>query len=243
MQKENWLNRRIAITGAAGGIGRACATILDTLGAQLILIDRDQQALDAVATALQGRAHSKVCSNLDNVAECRRSLQADGPLHALIHMAGIYEGDDLGEGYRTVWDRTLAVNLDMVFDLASAAVPLMTGNEPGRLVLAASVAYRRGSWDHLAYSASKGGVAAMVRALSRKLAPEILVNGIAPGIIDTGMPAEIIASRGETLRNEIPLGRWGSADEVAGVVAFLCGSASSYLTGQIINVDGGMVNG
>lgn len=242
MQKESWLDRKIAITGAAGGIGHACASILDALGAKLVLIDRNQEALRTVVDGLQEKAHSQVCSNLDSIAECRRALASDGPLYGLIHMAGIYEGDGLGEEYRVVWDRTLAVNLDMVFDLVSAAAPLMTGKEPGRLVMTTSVAYRRGSWDHLAYSASKGGVAGIVRALSRKLAPRILVNGIAPGIINTGMPAEIIASRGDALRNEIPLKRWGAADEVASVAAFLCSRASSYITGQIINVDGGMVN-
>ncbi len=242
MQKESWLDRRIAITGAAGGIGHACASMLDALGARLVLIDRNKEALQVVTEGLQNRAHTQVCTNLDSIAECRRALEVDGPLYGVIHMAGIYKGDDLGEEHRATWDHTLAVNLDMVFDLVSAAEPLMTGSEPGRLVMATSVAYRRGSWDHLAYSASKGGVAAVVRALSRKLAPRILVNGIAPGIINTGMPAEIIAGRGEALRNEIPLRRWGAAEEVAGVATFLCGRASSYITGQIINVDGGMVN-
>lgn len=242
MQKEQWADRRIAITGAGGGIGRSCATILDSLGARLILLDQNEAALQATAEQLEGTEHRVVCTRLSSPAECRSALEIDEPLYGMIHMAGIYEDDDLGEDQRDVWDRTLAVNLSMVFDLVSAAAPRMNGDEPGRVVMATSVAYRRGSWDHLAYSASKGGVAALVRALSRKLAPKILVNAIAPGIIDTGMPGKIIATRGDALRNEIPMKRWGTAEEAASVAIFLCGSASSYVTGQIINVDGGMVN-
>jgi 3-oxoacyl-[acyl-carrier protein] reductase len=242
MPKERWSDRTIAITGAGGGIGSACASILDELGARLLLLDINPAALQEAANSLKGNGHRTVCTRLDSPGECRGALDCDEPLYGLIHMAGIYEGDDLGEPHRPVWDRTMAVNLDMAFDLVSAAVPRMDCNEPARLVMATSVAYRRGSWDHLAYSASKGGVAAMVRALSRKLAPRILVNAVAPGIIDTGMPAHIIASRGDTLRNEIPLKRWGAANEVANVAVFLCSEASSYVTGQIINVDGGMVN-
>ncbi|MYN12365.1 SDR family oxidoreductase [Pusillimonas sp. TS35] len=242
MKQEEWSGRTIAITGAGGGIGHACAQQLDRHGVRLVLVDRNEAALKSVVGSLQGTKHEVRCSDLDSPEKCAQALACDGPLYGLIHMAGIYEQDDLGEQYRSVWDRTLKVNLDMVFDLVSAAISQMSGPGQGRLVLAASVAYRRGSWDHLAYSASKGGVAAMVRALSRKMAPGVLVNGVAPGIIDTGMPAQVIASRGDSLRREIPLQRWGTAEEVANVAIFLCSDASSYITGQIINVDGGMVN-
>lgn len=242
MYNEQWADRLIAITGAGGGIGRSCATILDRLGARLLLLDQNEQALQATAQGLEASRHRTVCTRLESVDACTDALQDDEPLYGLIHMAGIYQGDDLGEEHRDVWDRTLAVNLSMVFDLVSAAVPRMSGEQAGRLVMATSVAYRRGSWDHLAYSASKGGVAALVRSLSRKLAPQVLVNAVAPGVIETGMPEQTIARRGDQLRNEIPLKRWGRPDEAASVAVFLCSDASSYVTGQIINVDGGMVN-
>lgn len=82
-----------------------------------------------------------------------------------------------------------------------------------------------------------------MRALSRRLAPGALVNGLAPGIIDTGMPDHIIAMRGAQILRDIPLKRWGQASEVASVIDFLLGPASSYITGQVINVDGGIING
>lgn len=243
MTPEIWADRPILITGAGGGIGRACAQQLHALGAPLILLDRHDSALQRVRETLDATApiHT-ICSDMRSPQACREALEPVGQLHALIHMAGIYETDDLDAASRATWDRTLAVNLDMAFDLVTTLAPRLRSADGARIIMATSVAYRRGSWDHLAYSASKGGIAGLIRALSRRLAPDVLVNGIAPGIIATAMPAALIAERGEALMREIPLRRWGTADEVAGVATFLCSRAAGYITGQIINVDGGMVN-
>lgn len=246
MATETWSDRAIAITGAAGGIGAACARQLDALGASVILMDRDEAALQRVAATLRpDGARRIVAADLSEPGACRQVFDSIDELYGLIHMAGIYQTDDLAPESRAVWDRTMAVNLDMAFDLASAAAPRLCdrGGRGARIVMAASLAYRRGSFDHLAYSASKGGIAGLTRALSRRLAPKVLVNAVAPGIIDTAMPAQLIAARGDAVRREIPLGRWGTADEVAGTVVFLCSDAASYITGQIINIDGGMING
>ncbi|CAM3520073.1 3-oxoacyl-ACP reductase [Bordetella sputigena] len=246
MTTEIWADRTILITGAAGGIGAACARQLDALGASLVLLDRDGAALHEVAATLRsGGGHRVVTADLGDQQACWKVMDTVGDLYGLIHMAGIYQTDDLSPESRAVWDRTMAVNLDMAFDLASAAAPRLraVGGKSARIVMAASLAYRRGSFDHLAYSASKGGIAGLTRALSRRLAPDVLVNAVAPGIIDTAMPAQVIAARGDAIRREIPLGRWGTAEEVAGVVVFLCSDAAGYVTGQIINIDGGMVNG
>lgn len=243
MMHEDWSGRTVLITGAGGGIGQACARMLNQLGASLVLVDRNDDALTQLSESLVGAAlHRTIKSDLEGPQECNRVFELAGPLHALIHMAGIYEADDLGAENRAIWDRTIAVNLGMAFDLVGAAQSKLRSPNGARIVMATSIAYRRGSWDHLAYSASKGGIAGLVRALSRKLAPNVLVNAVAPGIIATAMPAATIAQRGDALRNEIPLKRWGTADEVAGTVVFLCSDAASYITGQIINIDGGMVN-
>jgi 3-oxoacyl-[acyl-carrier protein] reductase len=114
--------------------------------------------------------------------------------------------------------------------------------EPARIVLTSSVAYRRGSADYAPYAAAKGGVVGLTRALSRKLAPDVLVNAIAPGVIETKMAAPGIAARGEAYRQEIPLQRFGKPAEVASVIRFLCSPDASYITGQTITIDGGMTN-
>jgi NAD(P)-dependent dehydrogenase (short-subunit alcohol dehydrogenase family) len=114
----------------------------------------------------------------------------------------------------------------------------------GRIVFISSLAFNRGSPDHISYSMAKGALVGLTRALSRRFGKKgILVNALAPGIIDTAMPAKIIESRGDELLDSIPLGRFGLPEEIAGVVAFLLSSDSSYITGQLINVDGGIING
>nr|WP_254453459.1 SDR family oxidoreductase [Siccirubricoccus sp. G192] len=113
-----------------------------------------------------------------------------------------------------------------------------------RIVFVSSLAFRRGSPDHIAYSMAKGALAGLTRSLSRRLAPErVLVNGLCPGVIETPMPAHVIAARGEAYRASVPLGRFGRPEEVGSVIEFLLSPASSYITGQLINVDGGMING
>ena len=109
-------------------------------------------------------------------------------------------------------------------------------------MLTSSIAYRRGSADRVPYAAAKGGVVGLTRALSRKLAPDVLVNAIAPGVIETKMSAPIIAERGEDYRNQIPLKRFGKPSEVAAVIRFLCSPDASYITGQTITIDGGITN-
>src|SRR5574340_860505 len=224
----------IVITGAAGGIGRACIDALGAAGARLLLIDRDGAALDRAAAARGAGPVYTACSSLDSPQACAQALSAvEGAVFALVHLAGIYESDELDARSRDAWDRTLAVNLTSAFDMAAACAARFDPRETSRMVFMTSVAYRRGSFDHLAYSASKGGVTGLVRALSRRLAPAVLVNALAPGVIDTPMPRPTIAQRSDRLLAEIPLKRWGDAREVAGVVRFLCGPDSTYITGQV----------
>jgi 3-oxoacyl-[acyl-carrier protein] reductase len=109
-------------------------------------------------------------------------------------------------------------------------------------VLTSSVAYRRGSAGYAPYAAAKGGVVGLTRALSRRLAPDVLVNAIAPGVIKTKMADPVIAERGEAYRQEIPLKRFGEPSEVARVIRFLCSPDASYITGQTITIDGGITN-
>jgi NAD(P)-dependent dehydrogenase (short-subunit alcohol dehydrogenase family) len=235
-------DRLIVITGGAGGIARATAPLLLAEGARLLLIDPDAAALEGLA----GERVRTVASALTSPEECEAALGGVAqPIYALVHLAGIFRPDALDAAERPLWDQTIAANLTNAFDMAAAVRPRLDPAAVCRMVFASSLAFRRGSFDHIAYSAAKGGIVGLVRALARGLAPGALVNGLAPGIILTGMPDHIIGdpARRERLLAETTLKRFGQPREVATVICFLLSEDSSFITGQIINVDGGVING
>ena len=239
-------DKLIVITGGAGGIARETARLLLADGARLLLIDPDGAGLEALAAELAaGDLVRTTVSALATPRECAATLEGSPqPLYALVHLAGIFRPDGLDAGQRPLWDQTIAANLTNAFDMAAAVRPHLDPQAVCRMVFASSLAFRRGSFDHIAYSAAKGGIVGLVRALARGLAPEVLVNGLAPGIILTGMPDHTIAApaRRERLLAETALKRFGQPREVATVIRFLLSADSSYITGQVINVDGGVIN-
>ncbi len=235
--------KRIIITGGAGGIGVETARAFMALGGHVVLADVNAEALER-AVAMLGRVQlATLVSPLDTPAECARVVESAGaPVYALVHLAGVFERDALDAEDHGVWNRAIAANLTNAYDLAVAFSTRFDRREPARLVFASSVAYRRGSADRVPYAAAKGGIVGLTRALSRKLAPDVLVNAIAPGVIETPMAEAIIAERGEAYRQEIPLKRFGKPSEVASVIRFLCSPDASYITGQTITIDGGITN-
>jgi 3-oxoacyl-[acyl-carrier protein] reductase len=235
--------KRIVITGGAGGIGIETARQFMDRGAHVVLADQDAARL-AQAWDTLGRVRLATFeSGLDTPAACAAALDAAGaPVHALIHLAGLFEPDPLDPDDHAVWNRAIAANLTNAYDMAVAFRTRFDRRDPARIVFASSVAYRRGSPDYAAYGAAKGGIVGLTRSLSRKFAPDILVNAVAPGVIETRMAEAIIAGRGDAYRRQIPLGRFAHASEVASVIRFLCSADSSYVTGQTITVDGGMTN-
>lgn len=236
--------KRIVITGAAGGIGVETARTMLAHGAHAVLVDVDAERL-AEAQELLGTARiATLRSALDTPEACATALNAaGGPIAALIHLAGLFERDSFDPNDHGVWNRAIAVNLTSAYDLAVAfATRFDKRDGPARIVLTSSVAYRRGSAGYPPYAAAKAGLVGLTRSLARRLAPDVLVNAVAPGLIDTPMAAETIAERGEAYRNEIPLKRYGNPAEVASVIRFLCSRDSSYVNGQTITVDGGITN-
>ena len=234
--------RLVVLTGAAGDIGVATARMLAERGARLLLIDPNEEGLQAL-TAELGDGHLAVVSSLDSPDACAHALAAaDTEIYGLVHMAGIFVPHELTAEARGIYDRTIAANMTNAFDIVCAATGRLVTDVPARMVFASSLAFRRGSLDHVAYSMAKGGIAGFVRALARNLGPRVLVNALAPGVIDTSMPAHIFASRRDQIIAETPLKRLGTAEEVAGVVVFLLGPLSTFITGQVINVDGGIIN-
>src|SRR5471030_674904 len=235
--------KRIVVTGGAGGIGIETVRAYMEQGGHVIMADTDEAALDRAQSVLGRVRLGTIASSLDTPAECARVIDAAGaPVYALVHLAGIFERDDLDPEDHGVWNRAIAANLTNAYDMAVAFSTRFDKREPARIVLTSSIAYRRGSADRVPYAAAKGGIVGLTRALSRKLAPDVLVNAVAPGVIETKMADPIIAERGEAYRQEIPLRRFGKPSEVASVIRLLCSPDASYITGQTITIDGGITN-
>jgi NAD(P)-dependent dehydrogenase (short-subunit alcohol dehydrogenase family) len=230
--------QRILITGAAGGIGEATARVCASLGAELLLVDR--RPSDGLARQLNeagGDARAFAC-DVTSRAEVEALAASIGAPDALVLAAGICPWDDWQEpGWDEVFDEVIAVNLHGPIHCARAWLPGMIERRRGRMVLVGSVAGRIGGLVASAhYVASKGGLHALVKWLAKRGAPHgVLVNGIAPGPIETAM------TRGQAFDlARIPLGRMGAADEIAWPIAFLCSPAAGYITGAVLDVNGGL---
>ena len=234
------------VTGGAGDIGRATARAFLEQGAQVHLVDIDGERLVEALNALKPLGSvSAHPSALDSPAACREAFASAGQaVQLLVHMAGVFEPDPLHEDDRRVWERAMASNLTNAYDMAIAfrAQHAAQPGGAGRIVLCSSRAFQRGAPGRAAYTAAKGGIVGLTRTFSREFAPHILVNAVAPGLIETRMTSDLIARSGDQRMAEIPLGRYGTPQDIAGAVKFLCGPDSAYITGQLITVDGGVLN-
>ncbi len=236
--------RTILVTGAAGGIGSELVDLLLADGNRVIATDISAPALETLAAAHAdaGDRLVPVESDLVGFTECQRVVTEAGTVLGLAHLAGLFETDEAGPADEAIWDRAIAHNLKNAYDIAGAVADQLPGEPMGRMLFTASIAYRRGAHEHVPYSAAKGGIAGITRALSRRLRKVATVNALAPGIIDTPMAAKIIAERHDRMLMDIPLNRLGHPREVATVARFLLSDDASYISGQVINVDGGMIN-
>lgn len=236
--------RTILVTGAAGGIGSELVDLLLADGDRVVAADISNDALDRLLATHPdaGDRLVPIQSDLVGFAECQRVVNEAGPVIGLAHLAGLFEFDPEGPAEESIWDRAIAHNLKNAYDIAGAVADQFPGDPMGRMLFTASIAYRRGAHEHVPYSAAKGGIVGLTRALSRRLSRSATINALAPGVIDTPMPAEIIAQRLDRMLMDIPLKRLGHPREVATVARFLLSDDASYISGQVINVDGGMIN-
>ena len=230
----------VVITGATGGIGAPLARRLSKEGWRVHLIDLNAADLEALAAELN--QSSFAMSDLSTPEKCAVSLPADD-ITALVHLAGIFVPHEMNPEARSVFDDVLQHNASNAFDLVSAALPQMC--EGGSIVLLSSMAFNRGAPEYAAYSMAKGAIVGLTRSLSRQVGERsIRVNALAPGIIETKMTEDLIASRGrEKSLASIPLKRFGTPEDVVGPIAFLLSDDAAYVTGQVLNIDGGIVNG
>ena len=244
------LEDRVAIvTGAARGIGAACAERLAQDGAAVALWDVDEAAGEALAAALVAHGHRAVfarcdVSKLDQVkAALAATLQAFARVDALVNNAGIFKAADFLDITEADWDAVLAVNLKGSFLVAQAVAREMVKAGGGAIVNMSSVNGVLAIPTIASYNVSKGGINQLTRAMALALADHgIRVNAVAPGTIATELAAKAVlgsdAAKARVL-GRTPLRRLGEPAEIADVVAFLLSDASSYMTGEIVYVDGG----
>ena len=238
--------KTILVTGAAGGIGSCLVQMLLKAEAKVIAIDQDAGGLSALSNMTQGSPNLKIIpSNLSDETSAVKSLEGVEVLHGLVHLAGTFEPDNFVIGdTKNVFDQSINANVRNFYSLFIAAKPALRASSNARIVLCSSVAFNRGAYFHTAYSGAKGAIVGMARSLARREAPNILVNVVAPGIIDTPMIRDLVKARGQqAIVQEIPVQRIGTAYEVSAVIRFLLSEDASYITGQVINVDGGIVSG
>ncbi len=249
---------RALITGAASGIGRACAEAMAREGARVIVADIDGKSGPQVAAAVGGRFLSLDVSVEADWARAVAELAADGGgLDILVNNAGIGIGGDITALALADWQRQLAVNLDGTFLGIKHALPLLRAarrpsGEAGTIINIASVTGIRGSGVFVAYAASKGGVIALTRSVARQCAlarDGVRVNAIAPGVIDTPIFDRIegvdsdAADAAATAARLVPLGRAGRPADIAEAAVYLASDAARYVTGVVLPVDGGLLMG
>ena len=224
--------KTVVLTGAGGALGRAIAGLFLDLGSRMVLLDRDVSGFPSGARAI-------ACDVRDATAVDRAMAEAAnaGGIDHMVLAAGIYRPAPLAQMTDADWQDTLAVNLQGAFHCCRAAAPRM--NKGGSIVALSSIAGQRGSAAFSHYAASKGGLLSFVRSLAVELAPDVRVNAVSPGPIDSPMVAPLMEKRGPQILAQTPLGRLGTPDEVARAVAFLASDWASYITGESLQVNGG----
>lgn len=242
--------KRILVTGGSRGIGRACCELAARAGARVAIGYRlERAAAEALVRSIVdagGEAHC-VAAELADRGEAEMlvddAAERFGGLDVLINNHGIWKGAPIDEMSDGEWNEMIGINLTGVFHVIRAAVPYLKAAGGGSIVNLSSTAGQRGEAGHSHYAATKGAIISMTKSLAVELAPHgIRTNCVAPGWVDTDMSHEtLVGPQAEEIRAAIPLGRPGTAEEIAGAVLFLASPLAAFINGEILNVNGGSV--
>ncbi|MBI5048097.1 MAG: 3-oxoacyl-[acyl-carrier-protein] reductase [Deltaproteobacteria bacterium] len=235
------------VTGAAQGIGKAIALRLANSGADLVIVDMNLEKAQETAKEIEnlGRRAVALKANVANLKEAEAMVDETvaklGAIHILVNNAGITRDALILRMKEEDWDAVIAVNLKGVFNCTKAAVKYMAKQRYGRIVNIASIVGEMGNAGQANYSASKAAVIALAKTVAREFASRnITCNAIAPGFIETAMTQALSEKVREELAKQIPLARIGMPEDVAESVLFLVSDAANYITGQVLNINGGM---
>ena len=246
----NLAGRIALVTGASQGIGRAVALELARSGATVALAARNEAKLAEVASEIAADGGQAAAFALDVAGEdsikagAKAVLDKFGKVEILVNNAGITRDDLAMKMKRADWDDVLATNLTGAFLLTQALMRPMMKNRWGRIINITSVVGRTGQTGQVNYASSKAGMIGMTRSLARELASRgITVNAVAPGYIETAMTHVLSEELRNSMLASIPLGRAGSDQDIANAIVFFASDAASYITGHVLDVNGGMFMG
>jgi len=233
----------VLITGASGGIGKAIAQKFAVAKAKLALNDiaQAEEALKALSQELGGKYFLADVSKLEEMEKMVQEIQKEfGRLDILVNNAGITQDRTLAKMTKEEWQKVIDIDLTGVFNCSKAALPLIIANQ-GKIISISSLVGQRGNFGQTNYAAAKAGIIGFTKALAKEVGRfGVTVNAIAPGFIETRLTENLPPEVKETVKKFTPLGRFGKPEEVANLVFFLASEEANFITGAVVNIDGGL---